>query len=210
MSRRLTQRGKQRRSQLMELAALRFAEQGYHPTSVAEIVEATGVGKGVFYWYFSSKEELFQEILRDLQFSLRKSQQAQIGDEPDPVRRLELGIAASMHWLNDHRHYFNLLSFAATETAFSGALKQGQELAVQDAMRHVKEGMAEGRIASGDPLLVTTAVIGVTNALARRFLFERHDDPDDVAAAATAFALNGLLGPIERSPSSFEQRSADR
>src|SRR5205085_6261795 len=59
MERRLTARGKERRQQLMEFAAARFAEGGYHPTSVAEIVQGLGVGKGVFYWYFDSKEELF-------------------------------------------------------------------------------------------------------------------------------------------------------
>ena len=73
MSRRLTQRGKERRQQLMEYAAARFAENGYHPTSVAEIVQGLGVGKGVFYWYFDSKEQLFVEILRDAQHSLAGS-----------------------------------------------------------------------------------------------------------------------------------------
>ncbi|MBW3557793.1 MAG: TetR/AcrR family transcriptional regulator, partial [Actinobacteria bacterium] len=38
----------------MDFAAHRFADHGYHPTSVAEIVQGMGVGKGVFYWYFSS------------------------------------------------------------------------------------------------------------------------------------------------------------
>ncbi|MBV8961288.1 MAG: helix-turn-helix transcriptional regulator, partial [Actinobacteria bacterium] len=70
--RRLTQRGRERRAQLMEYAAQRFAEKGYHPTSVAEIVQGMEVGKGVFYWYFSSKEELFLEILKDAQTSLRR------------------------------------------------------------------------------------------------------------------------------------------
>ncbi len=51
----------------MAFAASRFAEQGYHPTSVSEIVSGLGVGKGVFYWYFDSKEQLFLEILRDAQ-----------------------------------------------------------------------------------------------------------------------------------------------
>ena len=54
----------------MDHAAHRFAANGYHPTSVAEIVDGMGVGKGVFYWYFSSKEELFGEILRDAQHDL--------------------------------------------------------------------------------------------------------------------------------------------
>ena len=89
MNRRLTQRGQERRRQLMEFAAARFAEQGYHPTSVAEIVQGLGVGKGVFYWYFSSKEELFLEILKDAQHDLRRTQQQAIDGIDDPVRRIE-------------------------------------------------------------------------------------------------------------------------
>ena len=72
MARRLTQRGEDRRLQLTEFATRRFAENGYHPTSVAEIVEGLGVGKGVFYWYFPSKEQLFREILHDAQQDLRR------------------------------------------------------------------------------------------------------------------------------------------
>ena len=68
----MTPRGRDRRAQLMDFAAHRFAEHGYHPTSVAEIVSGIGVGKGVFYWYFTSKEELLVEILRDGQYELRR------------------------------------------------------------------------------------------------------------------------------------------
>ena len=89
MNRRLTQRGRERRRQLMDFATTRFAENGYHPTSVAEIVTGLGVGKGVFYWYFQSKEELFLEILREAQTDLRRSQQQAITDVDDPVRRIE-------------------------------------------------------------------------------------------------------------------------
>ena len=73
MDRRLTRRGEERKRQLMAFAAERFADNGYHPTSVAEIVEGLGVGKGVFYWYFDSKEALFLAILDDAQRDLRRA-----------------------------------------------------------------------------------------------------------------------------------------
>src|SRR3712207_9480626 len=94
MRRKLTPRGRERREQLMSCAARLFAERGYHPTAVADIVESLGVGKGVFYWYFESKEDLFLEILASSSQALRRRQQAAIGDEPDPLRRIELGIRA--------------------------------------------------------------------------------------------------------------------
>ena len=177
----------------MDFAGRRFAENGYHPTSVAEIVQGLGVGKGVFYGYFPSKEELFVEILREAQHDLRRSQQQAIGQQPDPVRRIELGILATMAWLDEHRHVSILFEFAATEDRFAPALSRGREVAVGDLARHIKEGIVEGRIRDGDPLVLTYAVLGVVNSLARTFIMERGDPPDEVANAAIAFCLDGLL-----------------
>jgi TetR/AcrR family transcriptional regulator, cholesterol catabolism regulator len=194
MNRRLTPRGRDRRRQLMDFAARRFAQNGYHPTSVAEIVAGMGVGKGVFYWYFSSKEELLVEILREAQYELRKVQQAALAEEADPVRRIELGIRASMDWIADQRHLSMLFQFAVTEERFAPTIRRGQEVAVADAARHVKDAIIEGRIPDGDTLVLTHAILGVTNHLARVFILERGEPPAQVADAAVAFCLYGVLG----------------
>ena len=194
MNRKLTARGKERRRQLMAYAAQRFAANGYHPTSVAEIVSGMGVGKGVFYWYFSSKEELFGEILREAQYDLRRRQQQALDDEPDPLRRIELGIRATMAWLGQHRQMFTLFQIAGSDERFTPMLRRGQDVAVADAVRHVKDAIVAGQIADVDPLVVTHAILGVTNSLARNFIFERGDPPEEVAEAAVAFCLGGLMG----------------
>lgn len=181
----------------MAYAAARFAANGYHPTSVAEIVAGMGVGKGVFYWYFASKEELFGEILRDAQHDLRRRQQAAIGDDPDPIRRITIGIRASMLWLSDHRELFTLFEFAASDEHFRPMLRRGQDVAVGDAVRHVRDAIAAGQIPDADPLLITHAILGVTNQLARTFVLHRGDPADEVAAGAIAFCLGGLIGRAE-------------
>jgi AcrR family transcriptional regulator len=194
MARRLTPRGKERREQLMAYAVARFAENGYHPTSVADIVSGLGVGKGVFYWYFESKEELLHEILRDAQTDLRRHQQQEIADDPDPVRRLELGIRASMRWSAEHRDHGALVRFAATEERFRPALRKGEEIAIADIARHVADGIEQGRIRDGDPTVIAHALLGVSSQLTRVFVHERGEDPDRIADLAIAFIREGLLG----------------
>lgn len=192
MARRLTQRGKERREQLMSYAAVRFAEQGYHPTSVSEIVAGLGVGKGVFYWYFDSKEQLFLEILKEAQTDLRRRQQQAIGDEEDPVRRIELGLRASMAWAEAHRDHNKLIQFAATESTFVTALHRGQDIAVSDVVKHVKEAIAVGRIRDTDPDMLAHAMVGVVGHLTRVFIYDRGEPAQTVADAAVAFCLDGL------------------
>src|SRR5579862_4797451 len=115
MARRLTARGQRRRQELIEFAADLFATQGYHPTSVTDVVDALGVGKGVFYWYFESKEALFTQILADAQRDLRRAQRHAIEDEPDPLRRIAAGIRTAVSWLDANRDLFVLMEFARTE-----------------------------------------------------------------------------------------------
>ncbi len=180
--------------QLLREAARLFSEQGYHPTSVADIVASLSVGKGVFYWYFPSKEELFVEILRSAHQDLRRRQQAAIGEEPDPVARIELGIRASMAWFHEHRNSFNLFQFAATEERFAPVVRHNEEVAIADAVRHIKDGIVEGRIADQDPEVLALAVVGVTERLAQAYLLERDEPVDEVSDAAVAFCLRGLTG----------------
>jgi AcrR family transcriptional regulator len=192
MRRRLTQRGRDRREQLIECATRLFAERGYHPTSVSDIVEELGVGKGVFYWYFSSKEELLTELLKSSNHSLRKRQQQAIGDEPDPVRRIELGIRATLDWFQEHREYFAIIAFAATDETFAPVLRRNREIAIADTIRHLKDGIVEGRIADQDPEMLAHAIHGVVSELTRHYLVERDEPVGRVADLAVSFCLDGL------------------
>lgn len=176
----------------MTYATRRFAENGYHPTSVAEIVQGIGVGKGVFYWYFDSKDQLFVDILAEAQLELRRAQQVAIGDEPDPVRRIERGIRASIRWSAEHRDVNRLIQFALTEDRFRPALARGQQVAVDDATRHLAEAMRQGRARHEDPAVLAHAIIGLTTHLVQVYLLGERRPPDEVADAVVAFVREGL------------------
>jgi AcrR family transcriptional regulator len=200
MERRLTPRGRDRRRQLVSVATELFAERGYHSTAVGDIVRAIRVGKGVFYWYFSSKEELFCQILRDGQLDLRRRQAQALGDEPDPIRRIELGIRASMAWSEEHRDLLVLSHFAATDERFAPVLREGQEVAIGDMVGHLKEGMVAGRIPDGDPVLLAHGILGVIGHLARTYIRDRGEPATAVTDVAVMFCLGGLLGEATTSP----------
>ncbi|GIU83270.1 MAG: putative transcriptional regulator, TetR family protein [Acidimicrobiales bacterium] len=192
MARKLTARGRQRRRQIIDYAVARFAHDGYHSTSISDIVEGLGVGKGVFYWYFASKEELFLEILREAQLDLRRAQRRAIEGETGVLRMLELGIRASLAWSAEHRDLLKLFQFALTDPRFSEALRRGREVAAADLSPIVRRGMESGEIRLGDPELVTHAILGLTTYVAHTFIHERGDDPERVADELVEFCLRGL------------------
>jgi AcrR family transcriptional regulator len=55
----------QRRAQILAAATACFARQGYHATSMDDVVRESGLSVGAIYSYFPSKEELFLAISDD-------------------------------------------------------------------------------------------------------------------------------------------------
>ena len=59
---RRSEKWKARRDEIIDTSARVFARQGYHATGIAELCEVNGFGKGAFYYYIGSKEELLGAI----------------------------------------------------------------------------------------------------------------------------------------------------
>ncbi len=197
--RRLTPRGRERRSQLIAYATERFAGEGFHPTSVADIVDGLGVGKGVFYWYFSSKEELFTEILRSAQNDLRRSQRRAIEGIDDPVRRVEEGIRAGALWMANHPDLRKLFEFARTDDAFAKAMRIGQRRHVADAVEHLRAAIDAGLIPDRDPEALAHGILGVTNQVTMTYLdggtgSGARLSAEEIADLVVSICRNGFAG----------------
>ena len=52
----------ERRNEIIETAGKLFEEKGYAQTQVQDIVNEIGVAKGLFYYYFKSKDEVMEEL----------------------------------------------------------------------------------------------------------------------------------------------------
>jgi len=48
---------------ILRTSLLLFLQKSYKEVTMREIVEKTALSKGAFYHYFSSKEQLFKEIV---------------------------------------------------------------------------------------------------------------------------------------------------
>jgi AcrR family transcriptional regulator len=54
----------ERRQQILDAALKVFAERGFFNTRIEDIAGYLNLGKGTIYWYFASKEALFEAVFR--------------------------------------------------------------------------------------------------------------------------------------------------
>src|SRR5438094_10623361 len=62
-----TAKGEQTKRQILDAAALVFAERGYWAASLNQLIGRHRITKGSFYFYFGSKEDLALAVFKDLQ-----------------------------------------------------------------------------------------------------------------------------------------------
>jgi AcrR family transcriptional regulator len=182
---RLTEQGRERKQQLLDAASELFASRGYESTRIADICAAAGVAKGLFYWYFDTKESLFAELVRSMRLALRRAQGAAMDPQTGPVARIRAGSEATIRFMAEHRAYYALLDHERVgthEAAVAGALSEGAQVYASDVERLVCEGQALGLIPDADPRLIATGVVGTVSSFGHALRAGRlAQDPDELA-----------------------------
>lgn len=95
-----------KRDSIITSAIELFRSKGYDLTTVGDIVGRSGVGKGTFYQYFKSKEDLFFECAESVFFDIGRDDPT-IRDENDGLTRLR---NRSYSFLKYHTHMIDMLN----------------------------------------------------------------------------------------------------
>lgn len=157
--RRLTHQGIERKQQLLDAAARLFAERGYAETRILDICREAGVAKGLFYWYFDTKEAVFRDLASDLRTRLRRRQARAMDPTADPLVQLRQGSEASVRFIAQHSQAFALIAVENVERQFVEDLRRGSEIHADDVERLLRRAVDAGLARDEDPRLLAYVVL---------------------------------------------------
>ena len=171
----LSKRGERTRRKLLEAAEAVFAELGYHDASIVKITEAAGVGQGTFYLYFASKKDVFDELVVDLNHRVRHAMTEAASQGETRAEKERLGFAAFFRFTAEHPALYRIIrqaEFVSPET-----LQLHYERLTSGYVAGLREAMADGEIAQGDPELLAWALMGIGELVGMRWILwaDRHE-----------------------------------
>jgi AcrR family transcriptional regulator len=183
-----TPRGEETRNALLAAASTLFARDGYHETSVPDIVQAAGVGHGTFYEYFRSRREILLELTRqaaDNESRLPRLKSRDLGDR----------IRAEIFWyLSDHVEHLELSKVWHEASNFDPEIAETRQRERARRIGRVRRGIeAAGVREDIDRDIAAAALTAMLEEFAQRWFVEG-DGPgrsaqDVVAASETLAAL---------------------
>ena len=182
----------ERRRQLLDTALDVFAAQGFHLTSMNDVADAAGVTKPVLYQHFTSKRQLYLELLEDVGTRLGDEIAAAKATAGSPHQQVEQGFVAYFRFVHEERSAYRLL--------FGGGSRRDAEFA--DAVRRVEEhlaasiaGLIEADIDADHRRMLAFAIIGIAEGTSRQWIAEDLDvEPDLLAKQVADLAWAGLRG----------------
>jgi AcrR family transcriptional regulator len=192
----LTEAGQERKQELLDCAAELFSKRGYAETRIIDICTAAGAAKGLFYWYFETKEALFTELVESMRLRLRRDQAAHTDPNADALTRLRQGAEASVRFMAQHAPYFTLMEVEQQDESLAAMMRKGSKVHTADTAAIITEGINAGMIVNEDP---TMLALGIVGAVSHYSHFHRSGrmkmDLDELARFVGDWVVRALAAP---------------
>ncbi len=100
-----------KQTRILNAAFKEFAEQGYEQASTNRIVKDAGIGKGMLFYYFKSKKELFLYLIDyGINYVIGEYLNRLDDSVPDYIERLKQATHIKLKALNENPHIFAFLA----------------------------------------------------------------------------------------------------
>ena len=188
----LTKRGEATRRKLLEAAEDVFARLGYHEASIVKITEHAGIGLGTFYLYFDGKQQVFEELVLDLNRRVRHSMSEAMAGVSGRIDAERAGFEGFFRFTAAHPALYRVVREA--EFVSPEMLRLHYSRIVEGYEAGLRAAQQEGDVdAALDPEVTAWALMGAGELIGMRFLLWERDDGGNPPAAIPEEIIDHMM-----------------
>lgn len=149
-----------RRQQVLQAAAKSFSLFGYKATTMDQVAKIANVGKGTIYTFFTNKEQLFDEILRELIVEMKMIVEREIKRDKPFFDNLHRVLDALLEFRSEQELFIKLSQEHrefGTPQAQEG-LDKIENVVLEYLEREVAQAVRQGEIKPCDPKIVSVVM----------------------------------------------------
>jgi AcrR family transcriptional regulator len=183
---------------ICDAAALLFAQKGYDATSLQDVADRVGVTKAGLYYYFPTKDALFDKIVLRVLEEMLETTKAAVATKAGLDQRLTAFMVAHADYFLAHRDTYRSSFFGRTGGRSSDY--NAEQLAARRAYVRflediLKDGASEGTMKPEDVPTLARGILGMLNWMARWYQPDGAKSPQQIAESYAEILLRGLLKP---------------
>lgn len=183
---------------ILEAAKVLFARYGIKKTSIEEIAQYAGLGKGTIYLYFKSKDEIFASICGTIKANLMQEVEDSLRPLTLPQEKLRMLIYTRLRFFDRLSKEFGLTAESPVEKEYNPSLESAKlemsKIQIELIYGIIKEGMERGDFHTASPEVTAFSIYYALEALSRPWQCGgRMLDIDEKINATVTLFLDGLL-----------------
>jgi TetR/AcrR family fatty acid metabolism transcriptional regulator len=188
-----------KRRQILDAAVRVFARQGFHSTRVSDIADEAGVAYGLVYHYFSSKDEVLNELFSE-RWSLLLATIEQTNGDTEPRERLAK-VAGFI--VDSYRHDPELMKVIIVEvTRAANSFGRTHLPEIRSAYELIAEIVAAGQAQGAfrddiDPIFASMSFYGAIEQLLSGWIFELMPSGTEDFERASELVVETICGGLE-------------
>ena len=164
----VTARGERTKAKLLAAAEVVFARLGYTEASIVRITEQAGVAQGTFYLYFSSKLEIFEQLVDDLNRRVRHAMSEASAGATTRIERERAGFRAFFAFTAQHPALYRIVREA--EFVSPRALRSHYTRIVEGYIDGLTAAREQGEVGDVDPTVAAWALMGIGEMIGMRWV----------------------------------------
>lgn len=162
-----TDKKAERRAQILKEGRDLFARHGVKKTSMDDIAEAVGMAKTSLYYYFKSKEEFFQAVIKHESETLIRQLKEEINKHSSPQRKLRAYFITRMEHLKALTNLYHLTRISRQELLplVENERQRFIEAEKKLVLEILQEGSRKKVFEIGEPEFIAVAIIASMHGL---------------------------------------------
>lgn len=188
-----------RRQEIVDAAVKVFNRLGFAGASLSAVAAELGVDRASLYYYFSSKEQLFDEIIRAVLIENDRLAQRIAATELSPGRKLrELVIAFMQSYADNYPLLYiyireDLAHVSDARSQWSAEMRAINRSIEKSFVAIIEEGIANGSLRPiGSARSIAFAILGMLNWTHRWYRPTQGESASEVGKVFAEIALAGL------------------
>ncbi|MBM7623567.1 TetR/AcrR family transcriptional regulator [Sporohalobacter salinus] len=157
-----------KQEQIFTAAIKQFSQKGSTNTTMQQIANAAGVGKGTLYRYFDNKEDLVFSLIKYGINKMTSKVRNALENIQDPVKKLETIIEIQLEFYNQHRGFCKFLTreIWGYQSKFEKHIKEIRTSNTVIIEEIISQGIEEGKLQEIDAELGSVSLNGMINIIA--------------------------------------------
>jgi TetR/AcrR family transcriptional regulator of autoinduction and epiphytic fitness len=142
---------------VLQAATKSFSLFGYKATTMDQVAKIANVGKGTIYTFFTNKEQLFDEILRDVIMDMKGIAEREIKRDRSFFDNLHRVLDALLEFRSEHELFIKLSQESrdfGTPQANEG-LDKIENVVLEYLEREVEHAITQGEVKPCEPKIVS-------------------------------------------------------